>query len=139
MIEGVRSGTSPGSLAKEFEPSAQTIHTRVNHADLDSGRRRDARPPPNPPVYYASPPDQTVAHRGRHSGKSSCLVRSQDRLDPQSALEWVKAFQAFFPLTPLGGVLGIPPPATIGSARRRASARCQAEARIQAHVEAIPA
>ena len=27
MIELVRSGRSPGSLAKEFEPSAQTIHT----------------------------------------------------------------------------------------------------------------
>ena len=30
MIELVRFGRSPGSLAKEFEPSAQTIHTRVN-------------------------------------------------------------------------------------------------------------
>ena len=29
MIELVRSGRSPSSLAKEFEPSAQTIHTWV--------------------------------------------------------------------------------------------------------------
>ena len=41
MIELVRSGRSPGSLAKEFEPSAQTIHTWVKQADLDSGRRHD--------------------------------------------------------------------------------------------------
>ena len=41
MIELVRSGRSPGSLAKEFEPSAQTIHTWVKQADLDSGRRDD--------------------------------------------------------------------------------------------------
>ena len=32
---------SPGSLAKEFEPSAQTIQTWVKQADLDSGRRHD--------------------------------------------------------------------------------------------------
>ena len=41
MIELVRSGRSPGSLAKEFEPSAQTIHTWVKQADLDSGRCHD--------------------------------------------------------------------------------------------------
>ena len=41
MIELVRSGRSPSSLAKEFEPSAQTIHTWVKQADLDSGRRHD--------------------------------------------------------------------------------------------------
>ena len=41
MIDLVRSGRSPGSLAKEFEPSAQTIHTWVKQADLDSGRRHD--------------------------------------------------------------------------------------------------
>ena len=41
MVELVRSGRSPGSLAKEFEPSAQTIQTWVKQADLDSGRRHD--------------------------------------------------------------------------------------------------
>ena len=41
MVELVRSGCSPGSLAKEFEPSAQTIQTWVKQADLDSGRRHD--------------------------------------------------------------------------------------------------
>ena len=30
LVELVRSGHSPGALAKEFEPSAQTIHTWVN-------------------------------------------------------------------------------------------------------------
>ncbi len=39
MVELVRSGRSPG--AKEFEPSAQTIHTWVKQADLDSGQRHD--------------------------------------------------------------------------------------------------
>ncbi len=41
MVELVRSGRSPGALAKEFEPSAQTIHTWVKQADLDSGQRHD--------------------------------------------------------------------------------------------------
>ena len=41
LVELVRSGRSPESLAKEFEPSAQSIRTWVKQADLDEGRRSD--------------------------------------------------------------------------------------------------
>ena len=41
MVELVRSGRSPGSLAREFEPSEQTIRNWVKQADLDEGRRSD--------------------------------------------------------------------------------------------------
>ena len=41
IVELVRSGRSPGSLAREFEPSEQTIRNWVKRADLDEGRRSD--------------------------------------------------------------------------------------------------
>ena len=41
LVELARSGRSPESLAKEFEPSAQTIRAWVKQADLDEGRRAD--------------------------------------------------------------------------------------------------
>ena len=41
MIELVRSGRSPESLAKEFEPTAQAIRNWVAQAERDSGRRDD--------------------------------------------------------------------------------------------------
>jgi transposase len=41
IIELVRAGRSPASLAKDFEPSAQTIANWVKQADLDDGRRTD--------------------------------------------------------------------------------------------------
>ena len=41
MIELVRSGRSPGSLAREFEPSEQTIRNWVRQAELDEGLRSD--------------------------------------------------------------------------------------------------
>jgi transposase len=41
MVELVRAGRSPESLAKEFEPSALSIRTWVRQADLDAGRRTD--------------------------------------------------------------------------------------------------
>lgn len=41
LIELVRVGRSPEALAKEFEPSAQTIRNWVAQADRDGGARSD--------------------------------------------------------------------------------------------------
>ena len=41
MVELVRAGRSPDELAKEFEPTAQSIRNWVTQADLDEGRRHD--------------------------------------------------------------------------------------------------
>src|SRR6476469_2278488 len=41
MVELVRAGRSPGELANEFEPTAQSIHKWVAQADRDEGRRSD--------------------------------------------------------------------------------------------------
>ena len=40
LVELVRGGRTPEELAKEFEPSAQTIRNWVAQADRDSGRRK---------------------------------------------------------------------------------------------------
>jgi transposase len=39
--ELVRTGRSPEELAREFEPSAESIRNWVRQADLDEGRRSD--------------------------------------------------------------------------------------------------
>ncbi len=41
MVALVHSGRSPGSLAKEFPPSAKTIRSWAKQADLDEGRRAE--------------------------------------------------------------------------------------------------
>jgi transposase len=41
MVELVRAGRKPEALAKEFEPTAQSIHNWVAQADHDEGRRND--------------------------------------------------------------------------------------------------
>ena len=41
LVELVRSGRSPESLAEEFEPSAQAIRNWVRQAERDEGRRHD--------------------------------------------------------------------------------------------------
>ncbi len=41
IIDLVRAGRSPEELAREFEPTAQTINNWLKQADLDEGRRQD--------------------------------------------------------------------------------------------------
>ena len=41
IVELVRAGRTPAELAREFEPSANTIRNWVRQADLDEGRRSD--------------------------------------------------------------------------------------------------
>ena len=41
MVELVRAGRSPEDLAREFEPTAQTVRNWVAQADRDEGRRND--------------------------------------------------------------------------------------------------
>ncbi len=41
MVELVRAGRTPEALAREFEPTAQSIHNWVAQADRDEGRRSD--------------------------------------------------------------------------------------------------
>jgi len=41
IVDLVRAGRSPAELAKEFEPTAQSIHNWVEQADRDEGRRTD--------------------------------------------------------------------------------------------------
>ena len=41
ILELARAGRSPEELAREFEPTAQTIKNWLKQADLDEGRRHD--------------------------------------------------------------------------------------------------
>jgi transposase len=41
LVELIRAGRSPEALAKEFEPSAQTIRNWAKQSDLNVGRRTD--------------------------------------------------------------------------------------------------
>jgi transposase len=41
MVELVRAGRTPEELAREFEPSGQTIRNWVQQAERDAGRRQD--------------------------------------------------------------------------------------------------
>ena len=41
ILELVRLGRTPNELAREFEPSAQTIRDWIKQAEIDAGQRQD--------------------------------------------------------------------------------------------------
>ncbi len=41
LVQLARSGRTPETLSKEYEPSAQTIRNWIAQADRDEGRRQD--------------------------------------------------------------------------------------------------
>ena len=41
IVELARAGRSPGSLAREFDPTARTIRNWVRQAEIDEGLRSD--------------------------------------------------------------------------------------------------
>ena len=41
ILELVRTGRTPNELAREFEPSGETIRQWVKQAELDAGQRQD--------------------------------------------------------------------------------------------------
>lgn len=41
MVELVRAGRTPEELSREFEPTAQSIHTWVSQYERDTGERTD--------------------------------------------------------------------------------------------------
>jgi len=53
MVELVRAGRTPESLAREFEPTAESIRNWVRQADRDEGRRNDGL---TSPERGAAPP-----------------------------------------------------------------------------------
>jgi transposase len=62
MVELVRAGRDPGDLAREFEPSAQAIRSRVAAADRGEGRR-GAEPAAADPGLGAAERDELVRLR----------------------------------------------------------------------------
>ena len=74
MIELVRSGRSPESLANEFEPTAQTIRNWVAQAGRDAGERDDGTMPirlfPIPTKCRVVPFSRVEPVEGRRCGSA---------------------------------------------------------------------
>lgn len=109
LVELVRSGRGPESLAEEYEPSAQTIRNWVAQADRDEGRRSDGLTTEEREELRRLRRENRVLREERAIGKSRGLVRSGDRKDPVAIFEFVSTHQAQHRVATLCRVLEVSP------------------------------
>ena len=75
IVELVRAGRSPGSLAREFEPSQQTIRNWVKQADLDEGDILDDHGSLSGRQWSHGPHARTAFHVAARADSPAGLLR----------------------------------------------------------------
>jgi transposase len=93
MVELVRAGRTPEELAKEFEPTAQSIGNWVRQADRDEGLRKD--------------------------GLTTSEREELTRLRRENKQLRVKRHQADYPITTMCRLLGLSTSGCTATASRR--------------------
>ena len=138
IVDLARAGRSPGSLAREFNPSEQTIRNWVKRADLDEGRRSDGLTTEARREMRRLKRDVKRAQDGAgHPKKSRGLVREGERIDPQRGYAFMKANRAAFPLAAMCRVLGLSTSGYYGWLRRRPSARSRRDEALKFRIMEI--
>src|SRR3954465_2198170 len=94
IVDLVRAGRTPESLAKEFEASAVSIRKWARQASIDEGQRTDGLTSDEKQELQRLRRENRVPARGEGDPeKSRGLVRQGDHLDPVEGFRFVKANQ----------------------------------------------
>jgi len=136
MVELVRAGRAPEDLAREFEPTAQSIGIWVAQADRAEGKREAAQPAALTTV------ERDELARLRRENKQLRLER--DILSKAAAwfarvFRFMSANQAFFPVAPMARVLGVSKAGYHAWLRRAPSAHAVADAALLKRIRTVHA
>ncbi|HUF50547.1 MAG TPA: IS3 family transposase [Longimicrobiales bacterium] len=108
MVDLVRAGRSPEELAKEFEPSEQTIRNWVKQAELDTGRRSDGvTTQEKEELQRLRRENKQLRVEREILGKSRGLVRTGDRCRAPEIFTFVRAHQAEYSIATMCRVLEV--------------------------------
>ena len=103
MVALVRAGRTPEDLAREFEPTAQSISNWVAQADRETGRRTDGlTTTERAELTQLRRENRQLKLERENLVKSRGLVRIGDRAEHEAIFGFMKANQATYP-TPVRG------------------------------------
>ena len=127
-----------GSVAREFEPSEQTIRNWVKQADLDEGRRGDGLTTEARKEMQRLKRDVKRLRMERDIlKKAAAWFAKESGSIPRRGYAFMKANRARFPLAAMCRVLGLSPSGYYGWLRRQPSARARRDAELKARILAI--
>ena len=139
MVDLVRSGRTPEELAREFEPTAQSISTWVKQAERDAGKRIDGPTSAEREELGAFDGEPSPASGARHPGKGGSLVRAGEQGEPERVYRFMSAHQAMYPIRTMARVLKVSASGYYAWRSRPASARATADADLTRHIRTIHA
>ena len=128
MVDLVRSGRTPEELAREFEPTAQSISSWLKQAERDAGKRIDGPGQALSGRNWGAFDVRTTspASGARHPGKGYSLVRAGEQGEPERVYRFMSAHQAMYPIRTMArvaegfglGLLRLAEPTSFGSGDR---------------------
>ncbi|MDB9846272.1 IS3 family transposase [Acidimicrobiales bacterium] len=100
-------GRSPNELAREFEPSVQSIINWVAQAEIDTCDKPGLSSDEKAELKRLRSENRVLKMEKEILGKSSGLLRSQEQPDPIAVFEFVHAEKANFPIAHLCRMFGV--------------------------------
>jgi transposase InsO family protein len=138
MIELVRAGRRPDELAKEFEPTAQSIANWVAQADRDESMRKDGLATGEREELNRLRRENRQLRLEREIlSKSRGLVRSGDGFDSSEVFEFVKRRQANYPIATMCRLLGLSTSGYYARRDRPPSKRAKSDAVLTERIAAL--
>ncbi len=130
MVALVRSGRSANDLAKEFEPTAQTISAWVRQADRDEGRREDGLTSRERVELQRLRKENKRLRQEREilAKAAAWFARETDAIplgDIPKIFRFIRAHQAVYPITLLCRTLDVSTSGYYAWCHRRVSKRAQ--------------
>ena len=136
MVELVRSGRTPGELAREFEPSAEAIRNWVAQADRDAGKRSDGlRTEEHEEIRRLRRENRRLREEREILAKATAWFARET--GPREVYRFMSTNQARFRVATMARVLGVSTSGYNAWRQRPPSARAQADAELTVRVRAI--
>jgi transposase-like protein len=124
MVDLVRSRRTPEELAREFEPTAQSISTWMKQAGRDAGKRVDGRTSAErDELARLRRENHRLASGARHPGKDGRVVRAGEQGEPERVYRLMSAHQGMYPIRTMARVLKVSASGYYARRSRPASAR----------------
>ncbi|HSR50832.1 MAG TPA: IS3 family transposase [Acidobacteriota bacterium] len=138
MVELVRSGRSPESLSRDFEPSGQAIRNWVQQADRDEGRRADGTTSAErEELRRLRRENRRLREEREILRKAGGLVRSGGRLEPVRVFGFVEMNQAEHSIAAMCRVLGASPSGYYAWRNRQPCRRRRRDVQLSRRIRAV--
>jgi len=137
MVDLVRAGRSPEELAREFEPTAQSIRNWLAQSERNAGRGDGGLTTAEREELNRLRRENRQLRLEREIlSKAAAWLRSGDEHDPTQGFQFVSDHQADYPIASMCRLLGVSSSGYYAWMKRRPSRRAETDAALIGEIRA---